>query len=196
MWWLLWLCYPRISELGSRQLPVLVSRGVDYSLTRWVGDSGSRCLNTYFSKTLRLKESWSCRLPVSVSQKTYDSLTRRVRESLFEIFKFWIDFQTHAFKGPIWQNIGQGCNALSLLIYLQVWKKANSKQPCRPPDSTSGGVDWLPDSTSWGVDFRLRISPQIWSKSRNSSNSSVRDQCRTDLCKNLGKFGSLPCPFK
>ncbi len=30
---------------------------------------------------------------------------------------------------------------------------------------------------------------------RNGSNSNVRNPCRTDLCKNVGKTGSLPCPF-
>ena len=44
--------------------------------------------------------------------------------------------------------------------------------------------------------FRLRISPQIRSQNWNGSTCSVRDLCQTDLCKNLGKSASLPCPFK
>ncbi len=43
--------------------------------------------------------------------------------------------------------------------------------------------------------FRLRISPRIRSQNRNGSKCSARDLCRTDLCKNLGKSASLPCPF-
>jgi hypothetical protein len=87
------------------------------------------------------------------------------------------------------KKISQGCNVhvISFFFYLKVWKKANSRQPCRLPE---------PDSLSRGVVFRLRISPRIRSKSRNGSNGSVMDLCRTDLCKNLGKFGSLPYPFK
>jgi hypothetical protein len=53
----------------------------------------------------------------------------------------------------------------------------------------------LPDSASRGVVFRLRISPRIRSQNRNGSKCSVRDLCRTDLCKNPRKSASLPCPF-
>jgi hypothetical protein len=43
-------------------------------------------------------------------------------------FKFCVDFNNfkrldHALKGPIWQKISQGCNVLSLLIYLKGLKK-------------------------------------------------------------------------
>ncbi len=48
---------------------------------------------------------------------------------------------------------------------------------------------------SRGVVFRLRISPRIRSQNRNGSKCSVRDLCPTDLCKNLGKSASSPCPF-
>jgi hypothetical protein len=53
----------------------------------------------------------------------------------------------------------------------------------------------LSDSTIWGVVFRIRISPGIRSQNRNGSKCSARDLGQSDLCKNLGKFGSLPCPF-
>ncbi len=53
----------------------------------------------------------------------------------------------------------------------------------------------LPDSPIWGVVFRLRISPRIRRQNRNDSKCSVRDLCRTGLCKNLRKSASLPCPF-
>ncbi len=52
---------------------------------------------------------------------------------------------------------------------------------------------------------RLAESASCFSITNISENSkpksdglkcSVRDQCRTDLCKNLGKSASLPCPFK
>ncbi len=49
---------------------------------------------------------------------------------------------------------------------------------------------------SWGVVFWLRISPRIRSQNRKDSKCSVRDLCRTDLCKNPRKSTSLPCPFK
>ncbi len=54
----------------------------------------------------------------------------------------------------------------------------------------------FPDSASQGVVFRLRISLRIWSQNRNCSKCSVRDLCRTDLCKNPRKSASLPCPFQ
>jgi hypothetical protein len=54
----------------------------------------------------------------------------------------------------------------------------------------------LGESASRGVVFRLRISPRIRSQNRNGSKCSVRDLCRTDLCKNPRKSASLPCPFK
>jgi hypothetical protein len=53
----------------------------------------------------------------------------------------------------------------------------------------------LPDSPIRGVVFRIRISPRIRSQNRNSSKCSARDLGQSDLCKKLGKFGSLPCPF-
>jgi hypothetical protein len=30
---------------------------------------------------------------------------------------------------------------------------------------------------------------------QNCSKASVRDLCRPELCENIGKFGSLPCPL-
>ncbi len=47
-----------------------------------------------------------------------------------------------------------------------------------------------------GNRFSNTISPRIQSQNRNGSKYSVRDLDQSDLCKNLGKFGSLPCPFK
>ncbi len=52
----------------------------------------------------------------------------RVGESLFEFLKFSIDFPyckrlNQPFKRSIWQKRSQGCNVLSPLIYLKVWKK-------------------------------------------------------------------------
>jgi hypothetical protein len=49
---------------------------------------------------------------------------------------------------------------------------------------------------SGGVVFRLWISPRIWSQNWNGLKCSVRDLCRTDLCKNPRKSAPLPCPFK
>jgi hypothetical protein len=62
---------------------------VGESPTPRIGESGSRrlveLLSEYFYKTLWLKELGSRRLPVSVSRRIYDSPTRWVGESLFEI---------------------------------------------------------------------------------------------------------------
>ena len=54
----------------------------------------------------------------------------------------------------------------------------------------------LVDAPTLGVVFWIRISPQIRSQNRNGSKYSVRNLGQSDLCKNLGKFGSLPCPLK
>ena len=53
----------------------------------------------------------------------------------------------------------------------------------------------LSESLSWGVDFRLRLSPRIGSQNRNISKGSARDLCWPELCENIEKFCSLPCPF-
>ncbi len=53
-----------------------------------------------------------------------------------------------------------------------------------------------PRSLSRRAVFLLRISPRIRSQNRNGPKGSVRDLCRTDLCKNnRGTSASLPCPF-
>ena len=68
----------------------------------------------------------------------------------------------------------------------KTWKKLYRiyRQSCR-----------LTYSPSQGVVFPLRISPRIGSQNRHGSKCSVRDLCRTDLCKNPRKSASLPCPF-
>ncbi len=63
-------------------------------------------------------------------------------------------------------------------------KNGYSRQSCR-----------LPDSPMRGVDFWIWISPRIRSQNRNGLKGSVRDLGLSDLCKNIGKTGSLPCPF-
>ncbi len=54
----------------------------------------------------------------------------------------------------------------------------------------------LPDSPMRGVDFLIQISPRIRSQNRNGLKASVRDLGQSDLCKNIGKTCSLPCPFQ
>ncbi len=44
--------------------------------------------------------------------------------------------------------------------------------------------------------FEYEYLPEFEAKIRNGSKYSARDLGQSDLCKNLGKFGSLPCPFK
>ncbi len=110
---------------------------------------------------------------------------------IFKFLKFSIDFLdfkrlNQPFKRSIWKKRSQGCNVLSPLIYLKVWKNCIYGHSCRR----------LPDSASQGVVFRLRISPLIRSPNRNGSNFSERNLCRTDFCKNPRKSASLPCPFK
>ncbi len=65
------------------------------------------------------------RLGESASRQVDDSPTRRVGESLFKFFKIYFHFKglNQPFKRSIWQKRSQGCNVLSPLIYLKVWKK-------------------------------------------------------------------------
>ncbi len=53
---------------------------------------------------------------------------------------------------------------------------------------------WLCVSPIRRVDFGIWISPRIQSKNRNGLKGSVRNLGQSDLCKNIGKTGSLPCP--
>ncbi len=60
--------------------------------------------------------------------------TPRIGESGSRYLKKSVDFLNlkrlnHACKGPIWQKISHGCNVLSLLVYLKVWKKGYSTTP-------------------------------------------------------------------
>ncbi len=97
---------PRIGESGSRRLSDSASRGVADSLTRRVGESAFECLKE------KLGESESLRLPDSANRGVANSPTQQVRES-----------SNQPFKRSIWQKRSQGCNVLSPLIYLKVWKK-------------------------------------------------------------------------
>ncbi len=76
------------------------------------------------------------------------------------------------FKISIWQKRRwKGWNVLSPLLYLKVWKKIVS-------------IGNLVDTACRGFVFRLCISPGIRSQNRNGWILSVRDLCRTGLCKN------------
>ncbi len=121
-------------------------------------DSASRRVGFWMFKR-KLCELESRRLPDSASQRVADSPTRRVGESLwwvwellFEFFEIYHHFKrlNQPFKRSILQKRSQGCNVLSPLIYLKVWKNCIYRQSCR-----------LPDSASLGGVFRLRISPKI-----------------------------------
>ncbi len=74
---------------------------------------------------------------------------------------------------------------ITIELFKGLKKMDNSRQSCR-----------LPDSPIRGVVFRTQISLRIRSQNRNGSKCSVRDLGQSDLCKNLGKFGLLPFPFK
>ena len=124
----------------EKRLPDSASRGVDDSPTCWVGESAFECLKE------KLGESESRRLPDSANRGVANSPTQRVGESstprlgesgsrhgesgsrYSNFLKFSIDFPdfkrlNQPFKRSIWQKRSQGCNVLSPLIYLKVWKK-------------------------------------------------------------------------
>jgi hypothetical protein len=79
----------------------------------------------------------------------------------------------------------QGSNLLSQLNYLKFWKQWILQAILLTPRLT--------DAVSR---FRIWISPRIRSQNRNGLKGNVRDLGKSDLCKNIGKTGSLPCPFK
>ncbi len=130
----------RLGESGSRWLSDSASRGVDDSPTRRVGESAFECLKE------KLGESESRRFPDSDNRGAANSPTRWVGESstprlgesgsghgesgsrYSNFLKFNIDFLdfkrlNQPFKRSIWQKRSQGCNVLTPLIYLKVWKK-------------------------------------------------------------------------
>jgi hypothetical protein len=52
-----------------------------------------------------------------------------------------------------------------------------------------------PQLSELGSRFLTRVSPQIRRQNRNGSKHSVKDLCRTGLCKKPRNSASLPCPF-
>ncbi len=79
-------------------------------------------------------------------------------------------------------------SALSASGVLCIWRSLHPQQfwTSATPRLAESESRRLPDSSSRQVVFQLQISPQIRSQNRNGSKCSVRDQCQTDLCKNLG----------
>ncbi len=135
-----WKTTPWLGKSGSRRLSDSASRGVDDSPTRRVGESAFECLKE------KLSESGSRWLPDSAHRGVANSPTWRVGESSTprlgssgsrhgesgsrnsNFLKFSFDFPdfkrlNQPFKRSIWQKRSQGCNVLSTLIYLKVWKK-------------------------------------------------------------------------
>ncbi len=138
----------RLPESASRRLSGSASRGVADSPTRWVGESTTHRLGESAFECLKKKlgESESRRLPDSANRGVANSPNQRVGESstprlgesgsrhgesgshYSNFLKFSIDFPdfkrlNQPFKRSIWQKRSQGCNVLSPLIYLKVWKK-------------------------------------------------------------------------
>jgi hypothetical protein len=128
---------PRISDTGSCQLPARVgykffqrelsiddmeSRRLPTPVIRWVADSPYRWVGE--SPTPGITDMESRQLRVSLSR----GVDRWYGKSPFKEILIWCRFSelltvNHAFKGPIWQKISQGCNLLSQLNYLKVSKK-------------------------------------------------------------------------
>jgi hypothetical protein len=107
---------PRLEESATLQLD---GRGVGDSPTRRVEESLNLRLGFWMFKR-KLGELESRLLPGSHHGES------RSRYSNF--IKFFIDFPNfkqlnQPFKRSICQKRGQGCNVLSPLIYLKVWKK-------------------------------------------------------------------------
>jgi hypothetical protein len=148
------------------------SRRLPDSTIRGVGDSPYQRYAE--SATLRLNDTGSQRLSASLIRGVDDSPYHRYSE--FSLQKFNSRLSVSVMRGVVdspYRWVGE------------------SPTP-RIVDTESR---WLPVSLSRGVVFRIRISPRIRSQNQNGSKCSLRDLCRTDLFKNLGKSGSFPCPF-
>ncbi len=122
----------------------------------------------------RLPDSASCR---GESRSHYSNF-----------FKFIIDFPNikrlnQPFKRSVWLKRSQGCNVLSPLIYLKVWKKLYLQAILLTPRLGELGSGFTNNSAN--------SKPKLERLER-----SVRDLCRTGLCKNPRKSVSLPCHFK
>ncbi len=117
----------RLSDLVSQQLSDLASRRLSDSASQRLSDLASQRISD--SPTCRVGE---CLKENSASWRVGDFQTPWVGESLwwvgeslFKFFKIYHHFKRllQPFKISIWQKRSQGCNVLSPLIYLQVWKK-------------------------------------------------------------------------
>jgi hypothetical protein len=131
----------RLPESASRGVGNSPTRRVGELLTRQLGESGSRRLTDSASRGVGfwMFKRKTCRgVANSPTLRVGESLTPRLGESgsghgesgsRYSIFlKFSIDFPdfkrlNQPFKRSIWQKRSQGCNLLSPLIYLKVWKK-------------------------------------------------------------------------
>ncbi len=83
---------------------------------------------------------WQFRGQESATPQLAESRSRYVESGsrYSNFFKFIIELQNfkqlnQPFKGPIQQNISQGCNELSPLIYLKLWKKLYLKAVLTTP---------------------------------------------------------------
>ncbi len=96
---------PCISESGSQQLHISVIRGIDSSTFNGYAESSTPCII----------DMESCQIPASVIRGVVDSVFCTRSSYLKKKNQFCTDFQNfkwlnHAFKGPIWQKIGQWCS--------------------------------------------------------------------------------------
>ncbi len=134
-----------------------------------------------------IKKLFNSRLPDSPIRGVDDSPTHRVEESIFDYENL------HEFEAKI-----ETARKLVWGTYADL-NYANYAGRCFSFFSSSGTTCTsfkiqLPTPRR-GVDVRLRMSPRIRSQNQKCSKASVRDLCRPELCENIGKFGSLPCPF-
>jgi hypothetical protein len=159
-------------QLATPRITDTRSRRLPDSTIRGVGDSPYQ--RNAESATLRLNFTGSRRLSASLIRGVDDSPYHRYSEFSFKKFNNWLSVSV--MRGVVDSAY-------------QWWGESST------PRIVESESRRLPVSLSRGVVFRLWISPRIRSQNRNGSKCSVRDLCRTDLCKNLGNSGSFPCPF-
>jgi hypothetical protein len=102
----------------------------------------------------------------------------------------------HHWYGESWTprigDTGSRRLRVSLIRGVNIWERKISLAPFfRTLNSLTTAFKWpIWQKISQGSNLLSQLI------NRNGSNSSVRDPWRTVLCKNIGKTGSLPCPFK
>jgi len=183
---------PWLSESGNRWLPVLVSRGVTESPYQWVANSLHQWVTNSLhqwvreSPTSRIGESGSRQLPVLVSGGVGNQIIKRklpvlVNRGVGDSPTQWLGelLSEYFSKKSLTQGVGE-------LPTLHVGE-SESRWLQRVGNSPNCSV------AEWFFDFEYLH--KFEAKVRTAKTVVYGNHIKPIYAKNLGKFGSLPCPF-